>query len=323
MRLLVLALLVFLGSLGAPSPTYAVSRLGCFGATLAELMIPGLGYGILGDWDKALVFGGARWMTLNKYATYSSSPDYQEDPEAVYRETDLGNDQIRLDVYYSRETFYANAHASLYNNLTFLTIYDLYSGSCENNTETYGLLAAPFRLDLWGGELTFWAPTLYIAAVPLDGQEVVYHVDSDLSRSEMIRMSFWQYQMVGIGEEVLFRGVIQNSFYNLFDGPLSANAARWTSIVLGAGVFGAAHSGTGLSANPGSAFLAGLYLGYVYNPEPGTFDLEQAIAIHSWWDTILTHRILSGSEFVERQPGETALNTLYASYPIFGFTYRF
>ncbi len=322
MRLFVLGLLVLLGTTGAASPTLAVSRLGCFGATLAELVLPGLGYGVLGDWDKALVFGGARWMTANKYATYSSSPDYQEEVEDIYRETDLGNDTTQLDIYYSRETFYANAHASLYNNLTFLTIYDLYSSGCENNNDAYGLLAAPFRLDLWGGELTFWAPTLYISAVPLDGQDVIYHVDPDLSRSEMMRMSFWQYQMVGIGEEVLFRGVIQNSFYTLFDGMFSSNTARWTSIVLGAGVFGAAHSGTGLSANSASAFLAGLYLGYVYHPEPGTFDLEQAIAIHSWWDTILTHRILTNSEFVERQPGETA-RTLYASYPIFGFTYQF
>jgi membrane protease YdiL (CAAX protease family) len=323
-KLLIALTLLLVSLLGLPERARAVSGWACFGAALAEIYLPGLGYGLLGDWDKALIFGGARWASANKYYTYSESPDYQEEVDQIYRETELSDEKTQLDIYYSRETFYANAHSSIYGNLTFLTIYDLYDGGCEENTKTYGLLAAPFRLDLWGGELTFWAPTVYISAVPLDDREVIYHVDEDLSRDEMLRMSFLQYQLVGIGEEVLFRGVIQRSLFNAFDGVFSSNVARWTSIVLGAGVFGAAHSGAGLSANSGSAFVAGLYLGYVYHPEPGTYDLEQAIAIHSWWDTILMHRTITGARFKERQPGEDGLNpVLQASYPLFGFTYRF
>ena len=53
-----------------PFSAWGVSSLGCIGATVAEYLLPGLGYGILGHYDKLLVFGGARWVTLNKYVKY-------------------------------------------------------------------------------------------------------------------------------------------------------------------------------------------------------------------------------------------------------------
>ena len=39
-----------------PYSAWGVSGLGCLGATVAEYLIPGLGYGILGQYDKMLVF---------------------------------------------------------------------------------------------------------------------------------------------------------------------------------------------------------------------------------------------------------------------------
>ena len=311
---------------GTAGITHARSGLACFGAAVGEYLLPGVGYALLGEYDKAVIFGGLRWATRSKYASYARSPNYLRDPRDIYKTekiTVAGKERQKVDIYLSRETFYGKAYASMYSNLTFVTIYDLYDG-CGAKSDTYGLMLSPFRLDHFWAEATFWAPTVYAGVVPLGSDNVTYHVDSDLSRQEMINLSLVQYQLVGIGEELLFRGVIQRSLYNGFSGFLSKNAARWTSLVSASAVFGAAHSGQGFSANSGVAFAAGLYLGYVYNPEVDQFDLIEPIAIHAWWDTLLVNRRLRESKFVERKAGETARNPLATrTYPLFGFTYHF
>jgi membrane protease YdiL (CAAX protease family) len=321
-------LLVGLAVLLATTGTAQAERTGlaCIGAMLGEYLLPGVGYALLGEYDKAVIFGGLRWAALSKYASFARSPNYLKDPKDIYKTEQItvdGKELQKMDIYLSRETFYGKAYASMYGNLTFATIYDLYDG-CGSKSETYKLMAAPFRIDHFWAEPTFWAPVVYAGVVPLGSDNVTYHVDTNLSRQAMINLSFVQYQLVGIGEEMLFRGVIQRSLYNGFSGFLSKKAARWTSLVTASAIFGAAHSGQGFSANSGVAFGAGMYLGWVYNPEVGQFDLIEPIAIHAWWDTILVNRRLRESQFVARKSGETARNPLAArTYPLFGFTYRF
>ena len=107
---------------------------------------------------------------------------------------------------------------------------------------------------------------------------------------------------------------------------MSKSISRWGSIITASAVFGAAHSGAGFTATPAIAFLAGLYLGIIYHPADGDFDLIEPIAIHSWWDTILENRRLKGATFVDREQGETALNySIRANrvYPLIGFNYSF
>jgi len=62
-----LKLLIFTMLVGIfiPVSAWGVSGFGCIGATVAEYLIPGLGYGILGHYDKMLVLGGSRWIVLN------------------------------------------------------------------------------------------------------------------------------------------------------------------------------------------------------------------------------------------------------------------
>ena len=321
---LILLSIFFLISI--PLSTSGASSLRCLGATVAEYLIPGLGYGILGHYDKMLILGGARWITYNKYNTYSSSDDYQEYYNEIYKETELSEGEVQYDFFYSRETYLGNAYLSMYGNLTYVTFYDLYESGCENNPDTYGLILAPFQIWEYGDELTFWIPTIWSATVPLDNNKLTYHVDTDLTRKEMINISFLKYQLVGVGEEMLFRGVIQQSFFKLFSTGLSRNLSRWGSILTASAIFGAAHNGAGFSASPGIAFAAGVYLGWIYHPADGDFDLIQPIAIHSWWDTILDRRRLQGGDFVERKNGENALNYSLKSsriYPLFGFNYDF
>ncbi len=323
MKLLIFAMMFFIL---IPFSAWGVSSLGCLGATVAEYLIPGLGYGVLGHYDKMIVLGGSRWLAINKYLTYSGSDDYEEYYKKIYKKTELSDGKEQHDFFYSRETYYANAYLSIYGNLTYTTFYDLYEKGCENNSETYGLMLAPFQVWEFGDELTFWGPTIWASSAPLDTDKLTYHVDTDLSKTEMINMSFLQYQLVGVGEELLFRGVIQQSLFKLYSNGLSKTISRWGSILTASAIFGAAHNGAGFSASPGIAFAAGIYLGWVYHPADGDFDLIQPIAIHSWWDTILEHRRLQGGNFVERKQGENALNYPLKSeriYPLFGFNYRF
>ena len=316
---------LFVGCL-IPFSAWGVSSLGCLGATVAEYLIPGLGYGLLGHYDKMIVLGGSRWMLINKYLTYSGSDDYEESYNKIYKKTELSDDNNQHDFFYSRETYFANAYLSMYGNLTYATLYDLYETDCEENYETFGMMLAPFQVCEFADELTFWWPTIGASTVSLDTDKVTYHVDTDLSKTEMINTSFLQYQLVGVGEEMLFRGVIQQSLFKLFSTGLSKGLSRWGSIFTASAIFGAAHNGAGFSASPGIAFAAGMYLGWVYHPADGDFDLTQPIAIHSWWDTILERRRLQGANYVERKHGENALNYPLKSdriYPLFGFNYSF
>ena len=71
--------------------------MGCLGVTVAEYLIPGLGYGILGQYDKMFVLGGARWMAINKYMSYTSGSDYEESYENIYKKTNLEEGKIQHD----------------------------------------------------------------------------------------------------------------------------------------------------------------------------------------------------------------------------------
>ena len=325
-RKLLLRLFPLLVGFLIPVSAWGVSSYGCLGATVAEYLIPGLGYGVLGYYDKMLVLGGSRWIALNNYLKYSSSSDYEEQFNKIYKKTELADDKKQHDFFYSRETYFANAYLSMYGNLTFVTFHDLYETGCENNSKTFGLMLSPFRVWEYADEWTFWLPTVWASAVSLDSDLVTYHVDNDLSKNEIINTSFFQYQLVGVGEEMLFRGLIQQSLFDLFSMGFSKGYSRWGSIITASAIFGLAHTGKGFAASPEIAFATGIYLGMVYHPADGDFDLTQPIAIHSWWDTILEHRRLRDAKFVERKTGENAQNHTPQSsrtYPLFGFNYRF
>ena len=307
--------------------TRAAGDWACVGYSLAELVLPGLGYGLMGDFDKMLIFGGLRWSASAKYYDYSNSSRYQEEIDDIYKDSKLENGKTRTDIYYSKETFYGRSYLSIYNNLSFITFYDLYDGNCEENPKTYGLVFSPFRIWDYGMEPTFWAPTIYVATTPMDGDLVNYHVDQDLSRDQMLRQSLLQFQLVGIGEEMLFRGVIQRSLFNIYSKGFSKGFSRWSSILTASALFGAAHTGQGFTAMPAAAFIMGVYLGWLYHPADGEFNLVEPIAVHSWWDTILVHRMISESQFTERSEGETAKNANLSAgsrfYPLFGLRVRF
>ena len=59
-----------------------------------------------------LVLEGSHWIALNNYLKHSSSSDYEEQFNKIYRKTELVDDKIQHDFFYSRETYLANGQGS-------------------------------------------------------------------------------------------------------------------------------------------------------------------------------------------------------------------
>ena len=111
-RKLQLRILPLLIGLLIPVSAWGGASYGCLGATVAEYLVPGLGYGVLGYYDKMLVLGGSRWIAINNYLKYSSSRDYEEQFNKIYKKTELVDDKKQHDFFYSRETYFANGQGS-------------------------------------------------------------------------------------------------------------------------------------------------------------------------------------------------------------------
>ncbi len=293
----------------------AMNRLGCLGLGAAELFVPGLGYGISRQWDKAAFIGGSRWIVGSlAYSSYNSEY-YQEDPDDIYKtvdgkDTESGNTEIHI--YMNKETWDANYYSSLNFNLLLTTWGDLYQHSCEPNTETYDLMLSPFRFDHFYKKWEFWVPmALLIANYAYfyedsesdSNTQVRYYLSRGLTESDIKRDSFPKYYMVGVGEEMFFRGTLQHYFFETMRDRwhMSPSASRHLSIMGASAVFAAGHDGSGFTANAFWAFLFGVYEGYVYHPSLESFDLMTAIAIHTWWDILITYTVLNNAEFTDSQ----------------------
>ena len=290
-----------------PPSGYALSSWECFGAGAAELFIPGLGYALTAQFDKTLIIGGSRWYTASEYRKASDADDYEEDPDAIYNTTeaeDSESDKTEISVYLNKSTWDANYYGSLYNNLLLTTWGDLYQYGCQPNTETYSLMAAPFRADHYYDNWMFWLPMAIAAAnyhYFADYYKVDYYLERGLTERDLRRDSFPKYYMVGVGEEMFFRGTIQHQIFESLQSSfgMSADRSRHWSIIAASAIFAAAHTGAGFTANPLQAFLFGVYEGYVYHPSLEEFDLETAIAIHAWWDILIAYAILNNAKFHE------------------------
>ncbi|MDX2471575.1 MAG: CPBP family intramembrane metalloprotease [SAR324 cluster bacterium] len=284
----------------------AISNLGCVGAGLAETFVPGLGFGLTGSYDKMLLFGGGRRLASFQYYKAIDEDGYQEDPDTVYDiTTDEDTGITTSNVYINEPTWRANYYGTISSDLWMMSVGDLYINACEPSTESYSLIVAPFRFDHFYNNWMFYPPILLVAAsyASFDKYSIVnYNLGQGLTEERIKNDSFSKYYLVGVGEEMLFRGTIQESFYQMYTQSFgwSPSAARHWSIFSGAAVFGLAHSGQGFTANPAAAFGFGVYEGYVYHPETGDDrDLITAIAIHSWWDLIVTYAYLHHANYTE------------------------
>ena len=307
-----LCFLVIAVVIGSTQSASAMSRLGCLGMGAAEYLVPGLGYAITKQYDKAIILGGARWIASNQVLLALESPNYQEDPEDIYTTVeaeDSESGKTETTVTLNKETWNVQFYGNLYGNLLFTTWGDLYQNSCQPNTETYSLMLSPFRFDHFYKKWQFWVPMAILASNYTyfsEFSKVEYRLGTGLTKDDLMRETFPQYYMVGVGEEMLFRGTIQHFFFESFKNTwdLSPSLSRYLSIFGASTVFAAAHSGTGFTADFATAFAFGVYEGFVYHTSLEEFDLMTAIAIHAWWDIIVSYTILTHSDFSKNQNAE-------------------
>lgn len=315
MKVLLIGCFLFLSAVATETSLIAMNRLGCLGLGAAEAWVPGLGYVISRQWDKAIVFGTTRMIASGMaYESYNSKY-YQDDSDDIYQtvdKDDSASGKEETHIYMNRETWNADFYNSLNFNLLLTTWGDLYQHSCKPNTETYDLMLSPFRLDHFYKKWVFWVPMAFLVAnyayqAGNSGDEsdtqVKYYLRRGLTESDLMRDSFPKYYMVGVGEEMFFRGTLQHYFFETMRDSwgFSPSVSRHMSIMGASAIFAAGHDGSGFTANSAWAFLFGVYEGYVYHPSLQSFDLMTAIAIHAWWDILVTYTVLHNADFTEEQ----------------------
>ena len=288
-----------------PTPGLAMSTGACWGTVALETFIPGLGYGVSSQYGKGVLFGGGRWITSRKYYQAIERDDYQENSNEIYVTTEATKSpsgKTETDIYLNNSTYQAQFYGTIESDLWLVSLGDLYRSRCEPDNETYDLALAPLRFDHFYTNWRFWLPigALAVSAATYGDTSVTrYHLGTGLTESRIKRDTWQQFYMVGFGEEMFFRGVVQQSFYNNLNQELGfgPRASQHLSVWGSAAVFGLAHNGQGFSANSAYALAMGAYLGYAYMPEPGTQDLMTVIAIHAWWDIGVMYTILNNSSF--------------------------
>ena len=152
----------------------------------------------------------------------------------------------------NKETWDANFYGGIYSNLTLISFWDLYEHSCEKDPkgEVYQYSAAPFAFNKFYKKWQFWLPigiALSSYANFEDNNQVDWYLYRGLTKSQIQRESFPLYYSVGVAEELFFRGVIQDAFFNYYKKNYSAAVARHLGVFSASLVFGAAHSGAGFS----------------------------------------------------------------------------
>lgn len=302
-------LIIGIAILSSGNAAYAVSNMKCLGASMLEFFLPGVGYVYLDQYDKAVLLGGGRWTTLFFYQEAVRSEEYQGDNDKIYQRTSSGESETgeeELRVFLNKETWQAEYNMSLNTNLLLISLGDMYMNRCQPNFETYKYMFSPIRIDHFFDNWMFWFPMALLAAFPEEFAEtsgVEYFLERGLSSSDIFRDSGVRYYTVGVGEEMISRGTIQNFFFEKMKNSWGWNPqfSRHASVLAAAAVFAAGHSGEGHSTDASGAFFMGIYLGYTYHPSLEEFDLMTAIALHSWWDMMIMYIILKNAEFYENQ----------------------
>jgi membrane protease YdiL (CAAX protease family) len=271
-----------------------------------SLLCPGCGYFYLGDTTRALGFlGAAAALVGTGFAVLEASP--------LVRDADgnLGHDGGRaMPLFMAAQNLWFYGIFASYRDAR-LARGDIgwkYPVAREDLTD---LLAAPFNPQVlrkpwvWAG-----LPIMLGAAVgatfliaSVTDQEVgsprrtladpggvqffgeTYGKAAGIALGETYNLSL--FLPVGVGEEALFRGVIQAG---LMETPLGL----WGGWAVGSAIFGAVHTFNFIGAENGTQTAAlavpylmvtGSYLGYVYIRT--NFSLAASTAIHFWYDFAL------------------------------------
>ncbi len=199
------------------------------------------------------------------------------------------------ETYYNKQGWEGLAWQRLSLNLLLISIAEVKRNPKSDNSEIYKFALAPLRIDHWGTNWRFWIPVAWgiIGAATSSSQDYDIYTGGGLTKGELYGLELPNTYMSGIAEELFFRGTVQRGIYETLDGMNNwGNRTNYfTSLVSGATVFGLSHNGLQGSANPLTAFIMGLYFGYMAYPSPSNplqEDLITSMAAHSWYDMIVT-----------------------------------
>lgn len=261
---------------------------------VASLLVPGLGQTVNGDYGAgALQFGSAVVLATN-YLRLTEDDRFIKFDDRI----DEQNKLIRTN----RTTFEADFYASAFTNLSLYSSFSAYRDArlALNNegyetpapSESLGELAlAPFNPEYLFRPTTLIAlvfPLLFAVTEP-DDDRFLFQPDNTISRDELRVGYAGVHEMVAVGEESFFRGVLNNGFSN----SLGEGWGLATSSL----VFGLAHSGNPGQANELGATLFGVYTGYLQ--QINDYRIGQGVAIHFWWNFLVTLGMLN-----EREPNQ-------------------
>ena len=272
---------------------------------VASFLIPGLGQAVNGDYVAGGTQFGAAVILATNYVRLS------EDDRFIKFE-DRTDDQNKI-ILTNRTTFEADLYAAAFTNLSLYSSFGAYRDARQTlnnegyNTsapkETLGELAlAPFNPEYLFRPTTLIAlvfPLLFALTDP-DDDRFLFQPDNTISRDELRIGYAGLHEMVAVGEESFFRGVLNNGF--------SSSLGEGWGLAASSAAFGLAHSGSPGQASEVAATLFGVYTGYLQ--QINDYRIGQGVAIHFWWNFLVTLGMLK-----ERQPNQVVrLGTFYTRF---------
>jgi len=247
----------------------------------ASLLIPGLGQVANGDDLEGGVHLGLYLVAARQYTILIDQPDYIAPADRI---------DDRRNITINRTSFEADLYGTALTDLSFYSAFGAYRDArLAMDNRGYATPApheslaeaayAPFQWE-YLSRLTTWVPLLFVlygAVTPPDSSSYVYTSYRGLTRDELGTGFALQYEMVAVGEEGFFRGVLNNGFSNAF-------GETW-GLITSTTAFGLAHMGQGTQASGLQAGAFGLYLGWLQ--QRNDYDIRQGVAIHFWWDFLV------------------------------------
>ncbi len=253
-----------------------------------SFFIPGLGQALNSDYGKAGFHFGSALVFARQYSFQVEQEDYILPADRV--------DNKNKEIDTNRTSFVAELWGSALFNLQLYSSFAAYrDGRQALSNEGYetpapteslvDLAYAPFQWDLLSRPTTF-VPLLfplYFALTPPSDERFLFNPDDSITREEMAAGFAVQHNMVAVGEEAFFRGLLNNGFSNSF--------GETYGLLTSSAIFGLAHQGNAGQATSVGAGLFGLYVGYLQ--QINGYRIDQGVAIHFWWNFLVSVGMLA------------------------------
>ncbi len=273
----------------------------------ASLIVPGLGQAANGDWAEGGAHFGVALVLLNQYEVLLNHDDYIKPGDRT---------DVDRNIRTNRTTFDAELYGTALTDLSFYSAFGAYRDARQQiGNRGYATPApqeslaqaayAPFQWEYLSRPTT-WVPVLialYGAVTPPDANSYVYKPEGPLTRDEMGAGFAAQFEMVAVGEEAFFRGVLNNG--------LSDSLGETWGLAGSSAAFGLAHAGVGAQASGLEAGVFGLYLGWLQ--QRNDYDIREGIAIHFWWD------FLTGLAMLQERKGQIGTRPVRLAQVVFHF----